>query len=1139
MGRKLDLTGLTEGEAAHVLQVVQRDMRLRKKDEERLSELKQELDEEGSRCLLLSRQTCFNRRCCIRCCSPFSFLLNPKRQCSSCSYNVCKACRVYNKRDRVWLCSACQKSRLLKALSLEWFYSNVKKRFKRFGSAKVLKTLYRKHLAEHIALSELTDGSACGDSVCNEGSVCGSDSAFYRQTEEHSMAEMLTVATRVAQEAIDEAISKAEADTSTQEKQSEVLYLHEHRAELVQELAETIVEKIISRRKTLAQIKAQCDQQWPFASNMDLQHQPSDKASSSLKHLPDLWRSLPAFSLSNEDLIQDTPPALQKEGAGSPLAGWKGVERLDNAVLKSPDGNWLALQSAQMSRPGLLARRKSLVFSALEKESGVKSAYEGLDSDNETKPEPEPEPDSSWGAVLQEIHRKMTDSNLHSGGDQMSPPAIHKDSEGNWKLGKPLQALLKKKVPAELRKPSSSRRTSIIDVNFYLTGAGEKDEEERMEPGEEDEGKALQSQRSNKEAAASSPLGDVNHKSRRSDAVTSDLLTSGATSPEAPDPDDDALGGGGEPIQRGRGSPVSGDEFDQMRDEEEERFGEEESDCTEEKDEEEMEGRLYRLVARSSLSYFSSTDEELDRDEQSDEDWSRSIDVDMEEEEKASDEVTFRLCRLEKGVGATRSSSTEDELDRTGTEDEEEEHLSMKVCRLVNQINAAQFSSTEDELDRAGVDEEETDEGALWTQLQKDHLRDLASLVSASQFSSTEDELDRAGKNEEVEELRGGAGFTGGMDMKMFDCRDEVLSRTEEEEDEKGGDEPRFDGREEADVWLKTSVETEENRGEQEETGAAQSDEDDGEFDRIIGSMLTMTLEDMQVEDNRGGGADEDHENGLKEEDANVFRATAEEAGEIRLNLENKDKGGGEEEAQEAETKTEETDVWDGEKLEENRLAAGDPESSQAPGGAADREKREEKPDRASREEAKPFLPPEEIQETSSAASLRSITTEVLKVLNATEELLQREEGGDRRDPAPSLLPNADPLKLDQRFCKLEESVYVAASAAYSLEAELGELEGCARGISSSTSVVELSFLEEQVAAAAAKVQHSELQICGISSRIAALKSAGLNVDPQSRLSKTRSACEPAVTLDSSRQLRRRLPATPVQGGPHLPHTPS
>lgn len=36
MGRKLDLSGLTDGEAEHVLKVVQRDMKLRKKEEERL-----------------------------------------------------------------------------------------------------------------------------------------------------------------------------------------------------------------------------------------------------------------------------------------------------------------------------------------------------------------------------------------------------------------------------------------------------------------------------------------------------------------------------------------------------------------------------------------------------------------------------------------------------------------------------------------------------------------------------------------------------------------------------------------------------------------------------------------------------------------------------------------------------------------------------------------------------------------------------------------------------------------------------------------------------------------------------------------------------------------------------------------------
>lgn len=53
----------------------------------------------------------------------------------------------------------------------------------------------------------------------------------------------------------------------------------------------------------------------------------------------------------------------------------------------------------------------------------------------------------------------------------------------------------------------------------------------------------------------------------------------------------------------------------------------------------------------------------------------------------------------------------------------------------------------------------------------------------------------------------------------------------------------------------------------------------------------------------------------------------------------------------------------------------------------------------------------------------------------------------------------------------------MAAGAVYSLEAELSDLEECARGICSATSDMELSFLEEQVASAAAKVQQSELQV--------------------------------------------------------------
>lgn len=58
-----------------------------------------------------------------------------------------------------------------------------------------------------------------------------------------------------------------------------------------------------------------------------------------------------------------------------------------------------------------------------------------------------------------------------------------------------------------------------------------------------------------------------------------------------------------------------------------------------------------------------------------------------------------------------------------------------------------------------------------------------------------------------------------------------------------------------------------------------------------------------------------------------------------------------------------------------------------------------------------------------SAESLRSITTEVLKVLNATEELLQGVEGGDSGLSSISLPPNADPQKLDQQFSRLEENV--------------------------------------------------------------------------------------------------------------------
>ncbi|XP_010791152.1 rab effector MyRIP, partial [Notothenia coriiceps] len=75
--------------------------------------MKQELAEEGSRCSILTKQHRFNEHCCIRCCAPFTFLINPKRLCLDCQYNVCKTCCTYNKREQAWLCAACQKGRLV------------------------------------------------------------------------------------------------------------------------------------------------------------------------------------------------------------------------------------------------------------------------------------------------------------------------------------------------------------------------------------------------------------------------------------------------------------------------------------------------------------------------------------------------------------------------------------------------------------------------------------------------------------------------------------------------------------------------------------------------------------------------------------------------------------------------------------------------------------------------------------------------------------------------------------------------------------------------------------------------------------------------------------------------------------------
>nr|XP_010339777.1 rab effector MyRIP isoform X2 [Saimiri boliviensis boliviensis] len=410
MGRKLDLSGLTDDETEHVLQVVQRDFNLRKKEEERLSELKQKLDEEGSKCSILSKHQQFVEHCCMRCCSPFTFLVNTKRQCGDCKFNVCKSCCSYQKHEKAWLCCVCQQARLLRAQSLEWFYNNVKSRFKRFGSAKVLKNLYRKHRLESGVCFDILGGSVFESNLENEGSISGSDSAFYRQSEGHSVMDTLAVALRVAEEAIEEAISKAEAYGDSLDKQNEASYLRDHKEELTEELATTILQKIIRKQKSKSEQQVEEEPRWPHPQSCSTKvADEGTSASAGGHHAPTaVWRSQSAFSVTGEDALK-TPPVEaasrqprdrgQHPRAESALPSWKSVDRLGETnlapVLQSSDGNWVALKDGAPPPTRLLAKPKSGTFQALEVASSVASAYDEMGSDSEE--------DFDWSEALSKL----------------------------------------------------------------------------------------------------------------------------------------------------------------------------------------------------------------------------------------------------------------------------------------------------------------------------------------------------------------------------------------------------------------------------------------------------------------------------------------------------------------------------------------------------------------------------------------------------------------------------------------------------------------------------------------------------------------------------------------------------------------
>ncbi|XP_012611162.2 melanophilin isoform X1 [Microcebus murinus] len=142
MGKKLDLSELTDEEAKHVWEVVQRDFDLRRKEEERLEGLKGKIKKESSKRELLSDTAHLNETHCARCLQPYRLLVNSKRQCLNCGLFTCKSCSHVHPEEQGWLCDPCHLARVVKIGSLEWYHQLVRARFKRFGSAKVIQSLH-------------------------------------------------------------------------------------------------------------------------------------------------------------------------------------------------------------------------------------------------------------------------------------------------------------------------------------------------------------------------------------------------------------------------------------------------------------------------------------------------------------------------------------------------------------------------------------------------------------------------------------------------------------------------------------------------------------------------------------------------------------------------------------------------------------------------------------------------------------------------------------------------------------------------------------------------------------------------------------------------------------------------------------
>ncbi|XP_017265841.1 synaptotagmin-like protein 5 isoform X3 [Kryptolebias marmoratus] len=124
---EFNLSFLLEHERDMILKVLQKDEKLRKREEKRIRKLKNELLEikrKGSR-----RPQDSGERQCARCLKALGLIFDRGDLCEECHLRVCSECRVTAAGSRQWRCSVCSKISELKVVTGEWFLEERSKRF--------------------------------------------------------------------------------------------------------------------------------------------------------------------------------------------------------------------------------------------------------------------------------------------------------------------------------------------------------------------------------------------------------------------------------------------------------------------------------------------------------------------------------------------------------------------------------------------------------------------------------------------------------------------------------------------------------------------------------------------------------------------------------------------------------------------------------------------------------------------------------------------------------------------------------------------------------------------------------------------------------------------------------------------------